>query len=713
MFQLILGGSGHGKTQKIREIMCNLATTDKKLMLIVPDQFTFLTEKAILSMAGIQNRNKINVWNFGNISDEVFRQYGGVKEKILDDTGKIILMSLAIKNCKDQMKIYGQSSDKLTNLMIDIVDEFKANLITPETIEAIAHKTTGNLKNKAHDIALIYSAYDAMISGVYLDKGDFLTKAGAIINRENFFKDSVVIFDGFETFNKQKLEIIISAMRQSDQCYVTMCGNSVHASETNVFEPINKTAGKLAFLAKENNVEMKNPVLLKNLTRFNNGELEFLEENFLKGEFNTWDAEPENVKIFQGKTVYDETDFVASTIRKMVIDDELKYGDFSVICRNPEKYYSAIRTAFDKWDVPCYFSEPRRVDFQPLIRFVISTFQTIQKGFQTSDVLTMLKTNIPWITAEELSNLENYIYTWRINGSAWREPFTKHPKGFGEEFTEEDEVFLRDLNEARERIVSPILRLKESTKNNTGREISEAVYNYLIEIKADEKVVENSKKYEESGRLELSQESIKIWQKLMEVLDKFAVIFADTFVSFKEYVNYFKDVLGGEETNDIPLKLDTVLFGTAQVIKQEGTKVTFVIGAVGGDFPKIPTEGGIFSDNERKNLMAMDLPLDVQLEEQTKMEKFISYTAITGASDKVFLSYHLSHGGSDLVPSEMVHEVVRLFPKIQVIETLPKEYYISTYQSAFSALSENTRDKSDLYMTLKDVFKDKIGRAHV
>ena len=52
-------------------------------------------------------------------------------------------------------------------------------------------------------------------------------------------------------------------------------------------------------------------------------------------------------------------------------------------------------------------------------------------------------------TAQEVSALENYAYLWKITGAGWRQEFVRHPRGFGEEFTQEDREELSRLNGLR------------------------------------------------------------------------------------------------------------------------------------------------------------------------------------------------------------------------------------------------------------------------
>ena len=138
--------------------------------------------------------------------------------------------------------------------------------------------------------------------------------------------------------------------------------------------------------------------------------------------------------VFRATSPYEEADFTAAKIRSLVLHEGYRYRDISVICRDGERYTRLFAAALRRWEIPAFLSEARTVDAEPLMRFVLSAFQIVSgsRKWRSEDVLAMLKTGITSFTAEELAQLENYVYTWKLNGaSAWCSPFTKHPDGFG------------------------------------------------------------------------------------------------------------------------------------------------------------------------------------------------------------------------------------------------------------------------------------------
>ena len=97
MLELILGRAGTGKTTLLRKRLAE--STAPKTILIVPEQYTFESERALLMEYGAETANRVQVYSFTRLAQAAFLQYGGGAGKRLTDGGRRILMTLALENC--------------------------------------------------------------------------------------------------------------------------------------------------------------------------------------------------------------------------------------------------------------------------------------------------------------------------------------------------------------------------------------------------------------------------------------------------------------------------------------------------------------------------------------------------------------------------------------------------------------------------------------
>ena len=68
MLRLILGRASSGKTTYVRKILAEKAAAGESAVLIVPEQFSFESEKAIIEMFGAKKASEISIMSFSSLS---------------------------------------------------------------------------------------------------------------------------------------------------------------------------------------------------------------------------------------------------------------------------------------------------------------------------------------------------------------------------------------------------------------------------------------------------------------------------------------------------------------------------------------------------------------------------------------------------------------------------------------------------------------------
>ena len=87
MLNFIIGEKGSGKTAAAHRIIGQCAEKGESVMLIVPRQFSFESDKSILSLLGPRLASEIEVLSFKRLCDEGIRRYG-TKNKPVAKSGK-------------------------------------------------------------------------------------------------------------------------------------------------------------------------------------------------------------------------------------------------------------------------------------------------------------------------------------------------------------------------------------------------------------------------------------------------------------------------------------------------------------------------------------------------------------------------------------------------------------------------------------------------
>ena len=116
MLKLILGGAGTGKSSMLINETNKLSMNDKKIIIIVPEQFSFEYEKKLYNSIGAEKFNRILCVSFTTLAKNIFEEFGGRSGEYAADTDKYILMNKAIKDiaaAKD-LRFFNKQAKKVT-----------------------------------------------------------------------------------------------------------------------------------------------------------------------------------------------------------------------------------------------------------------------------------------------------------------------------------------------------------------------------------------------------------------------------------------------------------------------------------------------------------------------------------------------------------------------------------------------------------------------
>jgi ATP-dependent helicase/nuclease subunit B len=231
MLHLILGHSGSGKTQHIRSLLCERTKDGAHgMILLVPEQFSFESERAMLELLGPRDAGRVEILSFSRLVDAVFRVYGGVSGTRIDDGGRMLLMSLALEEAQDHLELYARhkESPALAAKLLDLVAECHQCAVTPADLHRAADKLPDSvLRRKTRELSLILDTYGTLVSRSFLDDQDDLTRLNDTLLDHPFFQGRIVAIDAFKSFTVQEQRILFHILSQAQEVYLTLCTDSL------------------------------------------------------------------------------------------------------------------------------------------------------------------------------------------------------------------------------------------------------------------------------------------------------------------------------------------------------------------------------------------------------------------------------------------------------------------------------------------------------
>lgn len=710
MLQLVCGRSGSGKTEFIRKKILDAANGEKDIILIVPEQSSFQNEKKILDILGAKKASKISVLSFSRLCDIIIEQYGGITKKRIDDGTKTVLMSLALEEVSDKLILYGNRSRKndLTELMMGAVREYKMCAITPDDLLKTADRVENErLKEKLRESALVYSTYNAMIDRAYSDPNDDLTRLYETLLEHPYFNGKTVFMDSFNGYSGQEMRVLECIIRQADSVTISVgCErNDGSNTQNSIFAEPDNTYRQLIRTAQNSNTELAPAVWLDEQKRFKEKSLAAVEESLYRYDGDDYFITDNAVLMYEANDEYDEIEQTARDISQLTLYEGYSYSDIAVICRQPEMYKSIIETEFSKCGISYFMSNPQKLETKPLVKLVLSAFDVVHSSFNTESIFTFLKTGLTQLNFGDVCRLENYAYIWDIRGKRWKSPFTMNPDGNSEQKNEKE---LAEIEELRKKAITPLEKFASAiSKAENGAELSVAVYTLLKDIKADEAIRKLVYYFGEKNDIKSKEEETRIWDIMMDILDKMYTVLKDAYLDSKRYAELLNLMIKQSDISDIPQTLDQVTVGTAGNIRAENSRAVFVIGAVENVFPAVPVDSGLFSDSERCELLACELPVYESLYAMSLKEKYNAYSALSSPSEKLFISWYKTNSkGESCEPSSICREVLNIVKNINIrhrYELSDREMFYTEGQS-FSYCAENFNQKNSRFDTLKKYF---------
>ncbi len=718
MINFILGRSGSGKSKRLREILLHeISLGSNKIIFIVPEQSSFENEKTLLNFLGNKNFSKIKVLSFSRLFDFVSEMLKIPPLKIANEVTQTIMMNEVLEELKSKLNIYKKSSNDmgLAKLILETMRELKSHKIDKNTLKKLYESCSKNiLKQKIKEIICISDSYENLFQNTLKDSFDELNALETILKSKKIFEGYLVFFDEFSTFTMQQFSIIETMMVQSKALYMAFCTDKseYNPDKYSIFSHIDKTIFKIKNIAKSNSVKLGKTELLENTSRFQNSDLKILEKNIFTPEKNSLKLSPENISIYGASDPHDECEYIAQKIKSLIIEKKYCYGDFTILTRDISNYANIFRSVFKRYYIPYFIDSPEKLFNKNLTNLILSAFDAVHSDYSPLEILRYLKSGLTGLSIEEISSLENYILLWNIKSNSWNKDFYLHPEGFYKEFSEAHNNTLEKLNQIRKQIITPLENFKNRIKNSTGKEISRAIYNLLIETNTAENLKEfcdNLEKYED---FQAAEHHALLWDNIMEILNQIALVLGDKRISSQKYLEMLICAIDSVDCAYIPPSMDNVIVADITRTRASDAKIVFVIGVSNGDFPKSPSVSEIFTDEEISHIASLGVEAKDSPENFLVKERFLAYTALTAPSQKLFISWAYTDSlKKSKLPSEIIKEIKLVFPSMKILsrKDFPYENAIFSKSSAFEVYLKNQSSKGNLKSTLKHyLYSDEI-----
>ena len=642
MLQIVLGKAGTGKTAAVMARIKD--AVDRGLggrLLIVPEQYSHEAERELCRICGDSLSLYAEVLSFTGLARKLNAELGGGAAPYLDKGGRLLCMALASDGLYSRLRVYSSARRKaeLQTMLLSAVDELKTACISSEQLMEASHNCVGALSDKLYDLALILEAFDAVVANGHADPTDRLTLLAEQIGQSSMGEKNEIFIDGFTDFTAQERRIIEALLLKG--AAVTVClGCDDLSGGSEIFELSRTTARGLLAFAKENGIPHEVKAFAQ--TKNGNASLGFFADNMFSYSSKKFEGDTSCVYIKTAPNMQAECELAASRAIALVRDTGCRWRDIAVAVRGFDDYRLSLESAFARYGVPLYTARKTDLFAKPLPALIASAYEIIGGGWEVNDVLSYLRTDLTGLTLDECDELENYILMWQLRGSAWtqEDDWRLHPDGFGGEYDDEVNERLRRINALRREASAPLLAFAEKTGTaETAGAQAKALAELLQDLNLAEKLEKKSQALAESGRQAAAQEYAQLWDIIVSALEQCDAILGDTQTDRDSFARLFTLMLSKYDIGTIPTALDRVTAGDFDRMRRRNIKHLIVLGASDARLPQSESETGMFSPDERRRLLEMDIDLGGAGDSELWREFLLIYNCLTLPSETLCLCY--------------------------------------------------------------------------
>lgn len=668
MLRYIMGRAGSGKSRQVcNEIKAALSSYhDAPLILLVPEQYTLQAERNLIQNLQVNGIMQVEVLSFSRLANRIFSEVGGSTRIVLNEQGKQMILRRVINGNIRNLTIYKQAARQagFVSKCGQIISDFKQYDIDCAFLKE--HPDLSGLdrvlEHKIHDIAIIFDAFNQYLQGRYMDMDDYINLFIEKLIQSNFLMGSRIWVDNFATFSPQSLRIIERLLALASCLTVSLTIDRGRGlADRELFNMSDSTYRKIHSMAVRLGLPEESLEIPWQKEGVKTDELKHLERQIYAYPYRPWDEEVSQIHIFAAANVFTEVEYAAVRMVERARENGWRWKEMAVVCQDLNTYGPIIARVFSEYRIPIFMDEKREVIDHPLIQFILSSLDIIQRGYRREDICRCCKTGFTYLNPDESDELENYLLRYGIHG-----------KRLHAEFEYGEQERLSALNSMRLRLIEPLLNMETKLVeiNDIGN-MTRILYEYLQDSDIPTKMAAEIEAMDKRGYINMVRESAQIWNIVLETLDQMYTIMGDQQTNLKEYRQLIEAGFLNYKLGIIPTTVDQVLVGTVQRSISQDIKGLFVLGVNDGVLPSNGVEDSLFDQEERSQLGSLGFEIGLNREQAIAQENYLIYNALAQPNEEIWLSYALADSeGRAMRPSLLLNRILMLYRKLKPISDL-------------------------------------------
>lgn len=705
MLDIITGGVRSSREKMFIDRICDAASAGERVLVIVPDQFSFEYDKMLYEALGVQLFNRIKSTGFERLAEGIVDRYGSRAKDTANENAQMILMYRAVRRFEKEgsVKYYKKSLGKgaFIGELTGMLPQLRRSGISPDMLQLAAERLEGSISLKLLDLSQIYRNYMEELEAANMkDKLSVMAEA-AELSKENAIFDGMTVFvSAFHDFSFDEKQMLDRCIKESKNVTVSLLLDDAFISrcKTHPFDITLGTEQALVDMAKSHNKKVSF-ARAKDVSA-NSMEIMQLSERLFDFNRVKYKASSDSVQVLAADDMYEEADFICAEICRLVREMGYSYNDIVIAVRDMESFSSIIESSLERYDIPFFLDKRDSVDASAIVHYIDSIFKTVlTRKFRTDNIMKLIKSPLFSLLNYEISDLEDYCIRWGVDGDMWVKDFTAAPEGG---------IKLERINLLRGQVIEPLVKFKEATKNTTAKAICRAFYDLLGELKLSKQTYSLVKRISTSDNetdIELSRGLKQLWTMSLSAIRSIYEILGDESITLRSFYELYSLMLSQMKVSEPPQKLDCVRVIDAAHSRIGQVRAVFAAEVNDGIFPATVKNKGLVTEHEKELLrLRENLVIESNALNDLKQERLAAYSTLCAASDRLYVSFSRADLlGNEKRPSMLVKEVCEILGiGVSAINMLPLDFFCTSYDTAYVKYIEHSRDNSSVVSSIRD-----------
>ena len=678
---ILFGSSVSAKNEALYDTILREAAAHPELsyVLLVPEQASLYTQEEMVRRSPNHALMNIDVLTFNRLAYRVFEDLREPGKQILDDTGKLMLLRLVVREMEEELSVLRKNIRKQGFLeeLKSLFSELSEYNVSPEKLLESAKRLPGHpgLVRKLSEISAVYGAFLTRLHRDYEMAEERLSRLSRLIPSWQETPDTVFALLGFTGFTPPQESVIEALLpRCRDLVLLADLGSGAELPGEKEEESLFHMSYVMCAKVRELAIRAGLPIREEKITepRAVSDTIAKIEAGLFRWPQPSFAGSGKGLRILCAKTPEEEVRTLVSEILGK-LREGYRLRDMAVISGDPKQYHEELEDRMRELQLPVFFDETRNMSENPLFLLIRNLMEVFTEEWSCESVTVLLKNPLvlgylsrtlsespdPLSPYERVCELENFCLARGIRGkSRFQKPFSGRYRRFAE-------GRLDSIREIQKAVLTPVSGLHEKIVRrgaSVGERI-EALREFLAETGAEQ---EMERIADETKRMDLEREYRRSFSLLSEFFDRTTELLSEERMATEAFSELLLSGISALRIGLVPPAKDELIVGDLLRTRLHRVRFLYVLGANEGVLVRLRESGGLLSEQERELLSEAALTLAPTSREEGFSAQFYLYRLLTSPSEELYLSYAQSDGdGRKMSPAPVVGKLLSMFPDLR------------------------------------------------